>query len=96
MRRDLTDFGFASNDVSPELFTRKNSLVIMGVEPVVVDILNYLTGSDFDQAYQRREIVRCEDIEISLINYEDLIANKKAVGRLKDLADVEKLEKIKG
>lgn len=92
----LTDFGFAPSDLSPELFTRKNSLVIMGVEPVAVEILNYLTGSDFDQAYERREIVKCEDIEISLINYEDLIANKKASGRLKDLADVEKLEEIKG
>lgn len=92
----LTDFGFAPNDLSPELFTRKNSLVVMGVEPVAVDILNYLTGSDFDRAYERREIVKCEDIEISLINYKDLIANKKAAGRLKDLADVEKLQKIKG
>lgn len=92
----LTDFGFAPGDLSPELFTRKNSLVIMGVEPVAVDILNYLPGSDFDQAYERREIVKSEDIEVSLINYEDLIANKKASGRLQDLADVEKLEKIKG
>ena len=32
--RALTDFGFGSADLSAELFTRKDSLVIMGVEQI--------------------------------------------------------------
>ncbi len=90
----LTEFGFGGSELSPELFIRKGSLVVMGVEPVAIDILNYLTGGDFDQAYSRRRTVKAEDIEINLISYADLLANKKATGRLKDLADVEQLEKI--
>lgn len=90
----LTEFGFGGGELSTDLFTRKESLVIMGVEPVTVDILNYLTGGDFNQAYSRRRTVAVEDIEITLISYEDLITNKRATGRLKDLADIDELEKI--
>ena len=92
--RALTDFGFGSAGLSVELFTRKDSLVIMGVEPLAVDILNYLTGVDFESAYERRKTVICEGIEVSLISFEDLIANKISTGRHKDLSDVEYLKRI--
>jgi Nucleotidyl transferase of unknown function (DUF2204) len=90
----LADFGFASSGLSIELFTRKDSLVIMGVEPLAVDILNYLTGLDFESAYRRRKVIISEGIEISLIDLDDLITNKVATGRLKDLADVDYLKEI--
>jgi hypothetical protein len=35
----------------------KNSLIVIGVEPLAVDILNYLSGVDFLEAYDRRMIV---------------------------------------
>ena len=89
----LKDYGFGGSELSPELFTRTKSLVVMGNEPMAVDILNYLTGADFDEAFSRRKIISIEDIEVSVIGYADLIANKKSTGRLKDLADVEELEK---
>src|SRR4029078_11038396 len=60
----LTEFGFSGNNLSPDIFMRKDSLVIMGVEPLAVDILNYLTGVNFDAAFERRELVDCEDIRI--------------------------------
>jgi len=91
----LTEFGFSGNNLSPDIFMRKDSLVIMGVEPLAVDILNYLTGVNFDAAFERRELVDCEDIRISLIGFDDLITNKRTAGRHKDLADVEYLELIK-
>ena len=89
----LVEFGFGSGDLSTKLFTQKNSRVVMGVEPMAIDVLNYLVGGNFDQAYSRRKIVIVEDIAISFIDYDDLIANKKAAGRLKDLADIEELQK---
>lgn len=88
----LTEFGFAESGLSVELFTQKDSLVRMGIEPNKIEILNYLDGIDFAKAYGRRKPLQVEDIEISVIGLEDLIANKKAVGRLKDLADIEELE----
>ena len=91
----LTEFGFGETSVSPELFTRKNSRVILGIEPMAVDLLNYLVGTNFEQAFEKRRLVEAEGIQISLISYDDLIANKRSVGRLHDLGDVEKLEKLR-
>jgi hypothetical protein len=92
--RCLAEYGFGGGDLNPEIFTKKDSLVIMGVEPLAVDILNYLTGTEFDAAYANRQIVTDEDLDISLIGLEDLIKNKIATGRHKDLADVEYLTRI--
>ena len=89
----LTDFGFGGLGLDVALFTDPDSLVRMGVEPIKIEILNYLKGVSFDLAYSRRKTQQVEDIEVSLIDLQDLISNKKAVGRLKDLADVEELEK---
>ena len=49
----------------------------MGVEPFAVDLINYLEGVDFYEAYARREVRKSEDIEISLVSLDDLLANKK-------------------
>jgi hypothetical protein len=38
--------------------------------------------------------VKWDSVEIPVIHRDDLIANKRASGRLRDLADVEDLEKL--
>ena len=90
----LTEFGLGTSNLKPEIFTQENSLVVMGVAPLAVDILNYLKGIDFESAFQRRKVVTCAGIEVNLISLEDLIKNKIAVGRHKDLADVERLTQV--
>ena len=89
----LTRFGFSGPNVTSELFTKRNSLVRMGIEPVKIEILNYLEGPGFDNAYERRKTISIEDITVDVISLDDLYANKTAVGRLQDLADVENLKK---
>lgn len=88
----LEEFGFGES-LPADLFTKKNSFVRMGVEPIKIEILNYLAGVDFEEAYRRRWMVKVEDIEIPLIGLDDLIANKQAVGRLRDISDIEELKK---
>ena len=90
----LTDFGFGEEKLGPELFTAKDSLVIIGVEPLAVDFLNYSKGLDFEEAYARRETADDDGLKISVISLRDLLTNKEAVGRHKDLADVEYLKRI--
>ncbi len=90
----LEDFGFGTGDLSTELFTKKDSLVVLGAEPMAVDILNYCLEVDFEDAYSRRVVIDDDGLKIDIIPYEDLMANKRAVGRLKDQADVEYLERI--
>ena len=90
----LEDFGFGAGELSTDMFTKKDSLVVMGVEPMAVDILNYCLGVDFEKAYARRVVVDDEGLKVDIIAYDDLMTNKRAVGRLKDQADVEYLERI--
>jgi predicted nucleotidyltransferase len=89
----LLAFGFETKDLDPEIFTRKDSLVVMGVEPYAVDILNFISGVEFEAAYANRVMVNDDDLQIPVISLEDLIANKLASGRQKDLGDVEELRK---
>lgn len=89
----LNDFGFTGPDVSVSLFTKPKSVVRMGIEPVMIELLNYIKGLDFDDAYSRRDLREVEDITVSLISLSDLIKNKLTVARDKDIADVTELRK---
>jgi predicted nucleotidyltransferase len=93
LMKALAEFGFAETQLQPELFAEPDSVVRMGVEPMRIEILNYLKGVDFNEAYSRRRSVKVEDVSVDLIGLSDLLANKKAVGRPKDLVDVEELER---
>jgi hypothetical protein len=46
----------------------------------------------FDQVWRNRVEVVVDGVAISFISKADLIENKRQVGRLRDLADVEELE----
>jgi hypothetical protein len=88
----LIDFGFGGPELRAALFSQDKKVVRMGVEPMKIEILNYLNGVDFAEAYSRRLSRTVEDITIDVISLSDLIANKENVGRLQDLLDVEKLK----
>jgi hypothetical protein len=88
----LEEFGFGTTDLNSGLFTKENSLVRIGVPPVRIEILNYIEGLTFEQAFANRIERDLQGVKVNLISRDDLIANKKAVGRYKDLADVEGLE----
>jgi hypothetical protein len=87
----LNNFGappFGTNHLS-----EKGNILIFGVSPIRIDIINEASGIDFKDCYSRREIIIVDDIEISLISKNDLLLNKKSTGRLSDLGDAEKLGK---
>ncbi|MEP6847266.1 MAG: hypothetical protein ABI999_00290, partial [Acidobacteriota bacterium] len=87
--KELKEFGFSSPDLNEELFSAAEKHVVrMGFPPVKIEILNYLEGADFDEAFSRRLRERVEDILVDVIGLDDLIANKIGVGRLQDLTDV--------
>lgn len=89
----LEDFAFGEGTLDPGMFTSGRGMVRFGRPPNMVEMLNALSGVQFAPCWERRMIVEDEDLELHLIGIEDLLANKRAAGRLKDLADVEELEK---
>jgi hypothetical protein len=90
----LDQFGFSNSEVSSELFSLPKSVVRLGTAPVKIEILNYLEGVDFYEAYERREKRVAEDVTFDVISLDDLLTNKKAVGRDHDLLDVKELLRV--
>jgi hypothetical protein len=91
----LDDFGFGSVGLTIEDFLIDGEVIQIGREPNRVDFLTQLKGLEFSQCYSRRLEVYLSGLEltISVLGKEDLLMNKRQVGRLRDLADVEDLER---
>ncbi len=56
-----------------------------------IKTLNWASGVVFDDCYRERVIDVLDGVEMSLIGLKHLKINKRASGRLKDLADLEEL-----
>jgi|ERR1700722_19542750 hypothetical protein len=67
----------------------------MGEPPFRIEILTEISGVAFAAAWPRREQASVDGVRLSVIGRADLIANKRAAGRTRDLADVEALERKK-
>ncbi len=87
----VSEFGFATPDLNPESFLKKNSMVRMGVPPMRLEILNEISGVEFDECFADVELVEIDGVQVNLISLKHLKINKKASGRLKDLSDLENL-----
>ena len=87
----LKEFGFDLPDLSAELFLKENQVIRMGMPPVKIDIATTISGVRFDECYGERIVDVLDGVQVNLISLKHLKANKKASGRLRDLADLENL-----
>lgn len=70
----------------------KRSFFRYEFEKFTLDFLPELKASlKFRSSFSKREIITLNDIEIPFINYDDLILDKKANARPKDITDLEQL-----
>jgi hypothetical protein len=88
----LKEFGFGDLQLSEVDFSHEGAIVQLGYPPYRVDILTSIDGVAFSDCFLRKHLVAYENFMIPFIDLEDLKTNKRATGRLKDLADVEQLE----
>jgi predicted nucleotidyltransferase len=88
----LARFGFAGAGATAELFLTPGRVVRMGVPPVRIEIINKISGLDFPASYAHRVEAVLDGIPVLLISREDLVANKLAAGRDKDLNDLKHLK----
>lgn len=86
----LAEFGFPEFD--QDCFRRPGEIVQFGRPPHRVDILTSITAVDFETCYDRRVMATLDGISLPFIALEDLMINKRAVGRPKDLADVHEFD----
>ena len=87
----LWDFGFGSLGLTAADF-EGDTVVQLGQPPRRIDLLTVIDGVDFDACWSRREQVELAGVQLLIIGLDDFKANKRASGRLKDLADLESLE----
>jgi hypothetical protein len=57
-------------------------------------VLTKISGPSFGEAWPGRIEAKFGDLTCAVIGLDALLANKRAAGRLQDLADVEALEKL--
>jgi hypothetical protein len=87
----LKDFGFDTSELSPEFFLQEGQIVRMGVQPMRIEIMTSATGVKFDECYKTRVVDELDGVTTNIIDLDHLKINKNALGRYKDLADVENL-----
>ncbi len=91
VRAALIEFGFG--EIADEMLSLEHgrAMVQLGREPNRIDLLNFASGLDFEQAWSNRVSALFAGLQLDFLGLEDLKTNKRAAGRLSDLADLERL-----
>jgi hypothetical protein len=89
--RALEEFGFGSLGLSRDDFQRAEHVIQLGVPPVRIDLLTSLTAVSWDEVWTGRVQGAYDDVPVPFLGIEQLRKNKRALGRHKDLADLEAL-----
>ncbi len=90
--RALAEFGAPVADLSINDLQSDDLVFTFGKPPFRVDILTDISGVTFEEAWPTRVEGTMFGVSVSYIGRKDLIRNKRATGRTKDLADIEALE----
>ncbi|MGE3167166.1 MAG: hypothetical protein AB7O52_19845 [Planctomycetota bacterium] len=92
----LRAFGAPLHDLTDADLAAPGLIFQIGVPPLRIDVLTAIDGVSFDAAWSLRLISQFAGLPVSVLSRSHLIANKRATGRLQDLADIENLEQLGG
>lgn len=90
----LAAFGAPLHDLTESDLTLPGLIFQIGADPVRIDVITAIDGVEFDEAWPARFRTTFAGIPVPVLSRHHLITNKKATGRLQDLADVERLEEL--
>ena len=92
--RALGEFGapLQALKISRSDFTRVDQVVQLGLPPYRIDVLTSISGVSFDEAWRGRLTGLLFEVSVAFLGRAELIRNKRASGRAKDLEDVRALE----
>lgn len=89
----MKEFG-APAPKNPDDFSKPDYMIGFGVKPWRIEILTSISGISFNTAWPNHSMEEiAPDLSVPVISLKDMITNKRASGRPKDLIDLEYLEK---
>jgi len=92
MVKALEQFGFGSLGLQAADFLVPGQMVQLGYPPNRIDLITTPPGVDFQTCYPSRVEVIIDNVTVNFIDLENLKRNKRATGRLQDLAGLENLQ----
>lgn len=75
-------------------FANYDGVLQIGLPPLRIDVINKASGISFDEAVAEGDALQLEGRNVPVIGRNALLKNKRASGRLQDLADVEALTRL--
>lgn len=87
----LLDAGLATAEMTTAEEILEHEITIFR-DRVRIDVQTATPGIEFEQVWQRKEVMKYRKQPFYVVSREDLIASKRAAGREKDLEDVRLLE----
>jgi predicted nucleotidyltransferase len=92
----LKKFGapLEQDGITEETFAEKQLVYQIGIAPVRIDILTEITGVRFPDAWRKRVESTFFGVPVHFISLDDLVTNKQALGRNRDLKDLKQSPKI--
>lgn len=87
----LKAFGFPALGNAVEQFSSPQKMAALGNPPLRIDVMTSIDGVSFEDAWAGRLTAKFGEHEVGFLGYDQLIANKQASGRAKDLLDIELL-----
>jgi len=90
--RALENFGAPLHDLTREDLVRPGTVFQIGVPPSRIDILTSISGVGFDEAWPNRLTIDVGKLAVPVLGRREFVTNKRAVGRPRDLSDLELLE----
>lgn len=93
----LSDFGFDASIISWNNFFAGSEMIRLGYAPIRIDILASISGVSWNEVWKGKTkgFVDESRIPVYFIGKKQLIKNKKAARRPKDLNDIKQLEENK-
>jgi predicted nucleotidyltransferase len=95
--RALEAFGapLAALNIGLDDFATPGRVIQLGVPPLRVDLLTAVTALDFEKASQTTGRLEVDGRSVAVIGLDALLENKRAAGRPQDLADADRLERLR-
>jgi hypothetical protein len=87
----LKAFGLPASEELLSILQKEKRVIGMGIPPYKIEVITSIDGVLFEECYKNRLTVEIEGLLINYLSLPDLIKNKQASGRHKDLNDLEHL-----